>query len=83
MNTLQDMLILVFDKDPMKIIECLKVTYTLCVLKVQKRDRGNICKRVEELFNIQWKSYDTPMILDDLPERDESGAINHDDHSRY
>ena len=63
--------------------------------KVQKRDRGdtitvcaktynaNVCQRVEELFNIQLKSYETPMALDDHPENDNSGILNHDDHSRY
>ena len=63
--------------------------------KVQKRDRGdtitvcdktyiaNVCQRVEELFNIQLKSYETPMALDDHPEIDYSGALNHDYHSRY
>ena len=62
---------------------------------MQKRDRGdtiivcartyiaNICQRVEELFNIQLKSYETFMASDDLPEMDDSGTLNHDDHSRY
>ena len=62
--------------------------------KVQKRDRGdtitvcartfiaNICQRVEELFNIQLKSYETPMASDDHLEMDDSGTINHDDYSR-
>ena len=98
--------ILVFSKDPMKIIECLKVTYPLQGVglpeyylggdfKVQKRDRGdtitvcaktyisNVCQRVEELFNVKLKSYKTPMASDDHPEMDDSGLLNHDDHSRY
>ena len=98
--------ILVFSKDPMKIIECLKVTYPLQGVglpeyylggdfKVQKRDRGdtitvcaktyisNVCQRVEELFNVKLKSYETPMASDDHPEMDDSGLLNHDDHSRY
>jgi len=104
MNTWQD--ILVFSKDPMEIIEHLKVTYPLQGVglpeyylggdfKVQKRDRGdtiivcaktyiaNVCQRVEELFNIKLKSYKTPMASDDHPEMDDSGMLNHDDHSRY
>ena len=44
---------------------------------------ANVCQRVGELFNIQLKSYETPMVLDDHHEIDDSGALNHDDHSRY
>ena len=44
----------------------------------------DVCQRVKELFNIQLKSYKTPVASNDHPEIDDSGTlINHDDHSRY
>jgi len=63
--------------------------------KVQKKDRGDtttvcartyvskICQRIEELFSIQLKSYENPMASDDHPEIDDSGLLNHADHSRF
>jgi hypothetical protein len=98
--------ILVFLKEPMIIIDCLKITYPLQGVgqpeyylggdfKVQKREAGdtitlsaktyieNVCQKIEELFHISLKSYDTPMASDDHPETDDSGLLNYDDHSRY
>ena len=64
--------------------------------KVQKRDRedtaitvcaktyiSNVCQRVEELFDVKLKSYETPMASDDHPKMDDSVLLNHDDHLRY
>ena len=63
--------------------------------EVQKRDGGNnntvcaityissVCQRIEELFHLSLKSYETPVASEDHPEVDDSGLLNHDDHSRY
>jgi len=98
--------ILVFSKDPMRIIECLKVPSPLQGVglpeyyfggdfKIQERDKGgtitvcartyigNVCQRVEELFNIQLMSDETPIAADYHPEMGDSGSCIHDDCSRY
>ena len=89
--------IIVFSKNIMLIIECLKITCLLyggvtlpqyCFggdFEVQMRDRITICKRThisnsrcqkfkEQLFGIQLKRYETPMVSKNHPEMDDSGS---------
>ena len=91
--------ILVFSKNPMQIIGCLKLAHHLqevslpAYFLVQRYEEGqeryartytlNKYQRVEELFCIQLKSFETPMANNDHPEMDDSGLMNHDDHSSY
>jgi hypothetical protein len=44
---------------------------------------GNVCKNIESVMGIDLKSYETPMATNDHPELDDSGLLNHDDHSKY
>ena len=55
-----------------------RYNYSLC-----KTYTTNVCQRIEELFNVSLKTYETLMASKDHPETEDSGILNHDDHSRY